>query len=81
MKEPVQITVSQVFLILLFASCYINLQFPSMDLVKKSVLNTCVSNHGPVDGNGSIMARYLLYSTAIHYCIYPAIIIICVIEI
>ena len=32
---------------------------------------------GPVDSNGSIIARYLLYCPAIHYCIlllFPAII-------
>ena len=30
----------------------IHIPFPNMDLVKKSMLNTCVSNHGLVDGNG-----------------------------
>ena len=53
MTEPVQITVLQVFLILLSSpSCYINL-----DLVKKSVLNILVSVHGSVDGNSSVIAR------------------------
>ena len=64
-----------------FRLCYTYLQFPNMDLVKKSVLNTLVSNH---DGNDSIIARYLLYCPAIHYCIqllFPAIIIIYIIEI
>ena len=53
MMEPVQITVLQVFLILLNSSSSdINVY-----LVNQSVLNIHVSVHGSVDGNSSIIAR------------------------